>query len=193
MLALKRLSLAVLGAAWLSACGGGRNAVLERLDERAGLVLVRGAEPLVFARTERRYSRSARDYLYLGPVETNRQGVREYFLWVGVATTLDRGFIAPPVGTPQRLVLTIEGEPVELELAPWATLVRATVGEPVYGTAVPVQAELAARVTLQQLALFDRESLTTIAVDLDEGGALRSYARWGGTGFQEFLAGRAVR
>jgi len=28
-------------------------------------------------------------------LEINRQGVREHYLWVGVATTIDRGFIAP--------------------------------------------------------------------------------------------------
>lgn len=181
---------ALLAVVCLAACAAARNTALERLDERSGLVLARGLEPLVFARTEPRYSRSARDYLYLGPVETNRQGVREYFLWVGVATTLDRGFIAPPVGTPQRLVITIEGEPVELELVRWAELVRTTAAEPVYATAVPVQAELAARVTLQQLALFDRVPLAAIAVDIEGSGTPRSYVRWGGAGFGDFLAGR---
>ncbi len=80
-------------AAGLAGCAGGGR--LEQLDEQSGATIVRGPAVLVYARTEPRYSRSARDYVYLGPVETNRQGVREYFLWVGVATTIDRGFIAP--------------------------------------------------------------------------------------------------
>lgn len=45
----------------------------------------------------------------------------------------------------------------------------------------------------QQLALFDREPLAGIAVDLEEGGMPRTYVRWGGAGFQEFLAGRTAR
>jgi len=81
-------------AACVAACAG-QSALLETLDERTGMTIVRSREPLVFARTEPRYSRSARDYVYLGPLATNRQGVREHYLWVGIATTLDRGFIAP--------------------------------------------------------------------------------------------------
>lgn len=179
----------LLSCAVLAACGAGRGAVLERLDERSGIVLTRGRELLVFARTEPRYSRSARDYLYLGPVETNRQGVREYYLWVGVATTLDRGFLAPPAGTPQSLVVSVEGEPIELRLMPWGEAVRAGADAPIYATAVPVRTELAARVTLQQLELLERQPLAEIAVDIDGRGMPRAYTRWGsGGGFAEFLA-----
>lgn len=185
--------IALLGAAWLAGCAGAPRTALERLDERAGLVLARAAEPLVFARTERRYSRSARDYLYLGPVEINRQGVREYFLWVGVASTLDRAFLAAPASAaPRALVITVDGEPLELPLLPWADLVRTSRAEPVYGTAVPVSAQLAARVTLQQLALLERSPLAAIAVDAGDG-APRGFARWSGTGFGDFVAARARR
>lgn len=186
-----RCAFTVLVAVWLVACGGGRSAVLERLDERAGAVIARARVPLVFARTEARYSRSARDYLYVGPVETNRQGVREYYLWVGVATTLDRGFIAPAASTPQTLVITVADEPIELPLAPWGELVRTSGGGPVYATAVPVRAELAARVSLQQLALFDRQPLAAVAVVTAGQGAPSRYARWGeGGGFGEFVTTR---
>jgi hypothetical protein len=183
----------LLAAAWLTACAGGRGGALEWLDERSGVTLARGREPLVFARTETRYSRSARDYLYVGPVETNRQGVKEYYLWVGVATTLDRGFIAPSTGLPQTLVIRIEGEPVELPLAPWADLVRATARTPVYATAVPVKTELAARVTLQQLTLFERQPLAALSVAVEGQSAPRTYVRWGeGGGLEGFLSGRVA-
>jgi hypothetical protein len=119
-----------------------------------------------------------RDYLYLGPVETNRQGVREYYLWVGVATTLDRGFIAPQAEVPRTLVVTVDGEPIELPLRPWSELVRTAIAEPVYPTAVPLSVELAARVTLQQLALLDRAGLVTIAIVGEATSAPRSYVRW---------------
>jgi hypothetical protein len=162
--------------------------LLEQLDERAGMTLRRAAEPLVFARTELRYSRSARDYLYLGPLETNRQGVREYYLWVGVATTLDRGFLAPAADQPSVLYVTIEGEPLELPLRPLAELVRRTAVEPVYATAVPLEAELAARVTLQQLELLDAAALESLAVAADPS-APRSFGRWrGAAGFADFLS-----
>jgi hypothetical protein len=185
-----KLGLAMLGALCLAGCLRAP-AALERLDERAGLVLSRAEEALVFARTERRYSRSARDYLYVGPVEINRQGTREYVLWVGIASTLDRAFLAAPVApNPRALVITVEGEPLELPLVPWAELVRTSGAEPVYATAVPVTAELGARVTLQQLVLFERAPLAAILAEID-GATSRSFARWAGPGFGDFVAARA--
>jgi hypothetical protein len=181
---------AVLIAFGLTACSGSAP-VLERLDERAGLTLARAREPLVFARTEPRYSRSARDYLYVGPIETNRQGVREYFLWVGVATTLDRGFIAPATDLPTSLYVTVDDEPMELPLQPFGELVRRTTDAAIYATVVPLSGELAARVTLQQLELLDAAGLASVAVSASVGGPLRSYTRWDrGGNFGDFVASR---
>jgi hypothetical protein len=177
MSAFDRSMGAWLLAACVAACAG-RSALVETLDERAGMTITRSREPLVFARTEPRYSRSARDYVYLGPVATNRQGVREHFLWVGVATTLDRGFIAPTAPAPRILYVTVNGEPIELPLRPLQELVRSTSTDRFYATPVPVQVELAARVTLQQLALIDATRPTSIAVGMDGETAPRAYARW---------------
>jgi hypothetical protein len=169
----------------LAACAGAP--VLEQLDERAGMTLRTSAAPLVFARTDTRYSRSTRDYLYVAPLETNRQGVREYYLWVGVATTLDRGFLAPPLAPPRTLYVTIDGEPMELPLRPLAELVRRSSGGPVYATAVPVQAELGARVTLQQLELLDAAQPESLGVAAD-GQPARSYTLWDRAGgFGDFM------
>jgi len=171
----------------VAACGGGRTAVLETLDERAGMTILRSREPLVFARTEPRYSRSARDYLYLGPLATNRQGVHEHYLWVGVGTTLDRGFIAPAAEAPGTLYVTVNGEPMELPFRPLSELVRSD--QQFYSTPVPLRAELAARVTLQQLALIHAARPTSIAVSIQGDSSPRTYTRWGeGADFAEFLA-----
>ena len=189
--AQRRIGLVVAVLAFV-ACSG-RSGLVEQLDERAGMMVVRGREPLVFARTEPRYSRSARDYLYLGPLATNRQGVRESSLWVGVGTTLDRGFIAPAAELPTRVYVTVAGEPMELALKPLTVLVRRTSTRPIYSTVVPLRAELVARVTLQQLTLIDAESLQTLTVAADQGSQ-RNYVRWeNGSGFGDFVTGMAGR
>ena len=176
----------------LAACSS-RRGLVEQLDERAGMMIVRSREPLVFARTEPRYSRSARDYLYLGPLATNRQGVREFYVWVGVGSTLDRGFIAPPAELPRTVYVTVDGEPMELALKPLAELVRRTSTKPIYSTVVPLRAELAARVTLQQLALLDAASPQALTVGTGEGPQ-RNYARWESAGgFGDFVTGMAGR
>jgi hypothetical protein len=167
--------------------------LIERLDEH-GVTITRDTAPLVFARTEGRYSRSARDYLYLGPVETNRQGIRDYYLWVGIATTLDRGFIAPTVETPHMLYLNVQGEPIELLLRPWGEVLRDGGLVPLYETAVDTDTVLAARVTLQQLELFAAEPLASVTTATGNGDT-REYFRWeerqGWLDFIAALAGRA--
>jgi hypothetical protein len=173
------------------ACSG-RSALVETLDERAGMTVVRSREPLVFARTEPRYSRSARDYVYIGPLATNRQGVREHYLWVGIATTLDRGFIAPAADMPRTLYVTVNGEPMELPLRPLGELVRSSGNERFYSTPVPVRVELAARMTLQQLALIDAARPASIAVGIEGESTPRTYTRWDDDAdFGAFLAGEA--
>jgi hypothetical protein len=177
----------VIAAATLCACAdSGR---LEQLDERSGATIVRGPAVLVYARNEPRYSRSARDYVYLGPVETNRQGVREYFLWVGVATTIDRGFIAPEAQAPRTLYVEQGGEPIELPLKSWRELVPTGIDRPMYSTTVPIREELAARVTLQQLELIGGAAPGSITLGPGEDGAAVTFVRWGGAAnFDEFVA-----
>ena len=178
-------SLIVAGV--LAGCtSGGR---LEQLDERSGATIVRGPDVLVYARTEPRFSRSARDYLYLGPVETNRQGVREYFLWVGVATTIDRGFIAPDAQEPHTLYVEIQGEPIELPLKAWHELLPTGLTKPMYSTTVPVREELAARVTLQQLVLIGGASPASVSLATVDNSVPRTFVRWdGAANFDDFIA-----
>ncbi len=149
----------------------------ERLDEPSATTVLAGAEPMVFARTEPQYSRSGRDYLYLGPVETNRQGVREYYVWVGVATTLDRGYVVPGETEPERVFIDVAGEPMELPLRPWREREPGLHDARVYGTSVRLGAELAARVTLDQLLKLAGEPLQSVRV-VGHDGATRAYYRW---------------
>jgi hypothetical protein len=174
-------------AAVLAGCAGSGR--LEQLDEQSGATIVRGPAVLVYARTEPRYSRSARDYVYLGPVETNRQGVHEYFLWVGIASTIDRGFVAPEAEEPRALYLEVRGEPIELPLRVWHELVPTGIKKPMYSTTVPVRAELAARVTLQQLALIGGASPDSVSLATGDSSAPRTFVRWdGAANFDEFMA-----
>jgi hypothetical protein len=174
--------------ALLGACASETRVVRERLDEASGITVRAGGAPLVFARTETRYSRSGRDYLYFGPVETNRQGVREYYVWVGVATTLDRGYLVPPESEPERVFIEVAGEPMELALRPWRERQPGLRDARVYGTPVRLGAELAARVTLDQLLKLVSEPLHSVRV-VDRDGATRAYYLWHeGSDWPAFLA-----
>lgn len=169
------LAVAAIGAT--QAAGARRSAARERLDERSGITVLTDAEPIVFARTETRYSRSQRDYIFLGPVETNRRGTRDYYLWVGVGTTLDRGYLAPTTETPATLVLEVRGELMELTLEPWSEREPSLDRMRLYKTSVGLTKQLAARVTLEQLKLIARESLQSVRV-ADQDGDTKAYFRW---------------
>ncbi len=183
----KTLFASLMVAAVLAGCAAGGR--LEQLDEQSGATIVRGPAVLVYARTEPRYSRSARDYVYLGPVETNRQGAREYFLWIGIASTIDRGFVAPEAEEPRTLYVEVRGEPIELPLRTWHELAPTGIKKPMYPTTVPVRAELAARVTLQQLALISGASPASVSLATGDSGTSRAFVRWnGGANFDGFLA-----
>jgi hypothetical protein len=172
----------------LAACGSQTRFVRERLDEASGTTVRAGAEPMVFARTQPQYSRSGRDYLYLGPVETNRQGVREYYVWVGVATTLDRGYLVPPAAEPERVFIDVAGEPMELALRPWREREPGLRDAHVYGTPARLGTELAARVTLDQLHKLANEPLQALSV-VDRDGTTRAFYRWHeGSDWPAFLA-----
>jgi hypothetical protein len=168
----------VLVLAGMAGCRAGPGPIVdERLDEASGVTVRADARPIVFARTDTRYSRSARDYVFLGPVAVNRQGSREYYLWVGVGTTLDRGYIAPDGDVPVAFVAEVAGEPIELALRSWSEREPKLAATHIYRTTVPLRAELAARVTLSQLELLSRVGVEAVWLAAD-GGATEVYLRW---------------
>jgi hypothetical protein len=152
-------------------------AVNRQLDPASGMTLVAADRALVFARTENGLSRSARDYVYVGPVETNRQGRRDYYLWVGIATTLDRGFVAPDSGAPASLLLDVGGTIMELPLVEWPDPETGPTSVELYAPAVDVHTALAARVTLDQLELITGEPFDSLRV-MDASGRTKAYRRW---------------
>ena len=150
----------------------------ERLDRETGVTVTSQAEPAVFARPQPQFSRSARDYVYLGPFEINRQGQRTYYLWVGVGTTIDRGYLAPVTPAPETLYVTTDGELVELPLHAANELGFGVGAGSIYETKVPLRAEYFARVTLDQLRLLADAELGEIVVKTQEE-TLERFASWG--------------
>jgi hypothetical protein len=156
----------------------GPRAPTERLDRSTGMTVDVAPRPMVFARTEARYSRSTRDYIYLGPVETNRQGLREYFLWIGVATTLDRGYLAPELEFPVSVQLQLQGgEPLLFELSPWSQAIPGLSPANAYRTQVALRGQLGARATRDQLRLIAEAAPTSIRIGT-AAGTTRIYDLW---------------
>ena len=179
---------AIVGAVLLTAGCSSSGGVRDRLDQATGLAWAAAAEPSVYARADPSYSRAARDYVYIGPVETNARGFREYFLWVGIGTTLDRGFLAPAGDSVARITLLIDDEPVDLELMPWTELIGAATSIEPYDPAVRPLSELGARVTRDLIARVDAAMPGIVSVVGPAGESRRYYAWSLPSGWPRFAA-----
>jgi len=168
-------SALALGAAalFLSGCAA-EPSLHSRLDDRGRTWLSLDA-PLALARAAPRYSRAARDYLYVAPVEANNGGVRRHYLWVGLGTTVDRRWpwAAPPGAA--TLLLTLDGTPLALPLADW----DAEAGAALYRPPAPTYAVRRASVTLDELSRIAAAASISAAVVAADGSVF-DYSLWDG-------------
>ena len=117
-----------------------------RLDS-SGLTVVTHSDAMMLARPVRTLAAGARDYAYVGPVEINRMGKREYFFWVGLASTVDRELNGLTPDDAVALALVIDDEPMVLPLVEWDT----DLDLPPYEATAPIYATLAAPTSLDQI------------------------------------------
>lgn len=117
-----------------------------RLDS-SGLTVVTEATAVMFANPSRTLATGARDYAYLGPVEINRMGQRQYFFWVGLASTIDQAYVQREMPDADTLVLIVNGEPMLLPLSEWQT----DLDVPPYESSAPIYAVFSADTSISQI------------------------------------------
>lgn len=157
----------------VSACSVSESLV-SRLDEATGVTVVSMEVPIVLARPTR-LAVAARDYAYLGPVEINRMGRREYFLWVGLASTVDRPRVSEPPPRAMTLALVVDGLPMIVPLTDWNPDLEA----PPYDGTTPVYASLAGRASFDQIMRIAAAESVVVHIITDSGGSL-DYRLWDG-------------
>ena len=89
----------------------------------------------------------------LGPVQVNRGGRFEYFLWLGIWNTNQTASVADRRDGFDSIILFINGEPLALDLSGW-TPGAIGASEPVYPQPVPSSLEAYYRVTADQIRLI---------------------------------------
>ncbi len=156
-------------------CGGGPALVPEQFDEPTTLTWIAMDEPIVLARRVPRYSASARDYVFLGPVEVNRMGELEYYLWVGAASTVDRPLYGETAPVSASLLVEADGAPLSLPLTDGSPAIDAVP----YGVNVPIERTQHARITLDQVRRLADAGSVEVSVLLDSG-TLVPYTLWRG-------------
>ena len=159
----------------LGGCSSTPQHVVQRLDPLTGVTVRSATSPLVLYNDNSGYAAHARDYVYLGPVEVNRQGRYSYFLWLGIWSTMrDDLRQSPQRDGFESIVIYVDGEPFSLELEGW-TPNTIGVSEAVYTKPVAGAAEAYYRVTADQI----RRLATARDIELRTGSVRSiSYRLW---------------
>jgi hypothetical protein len=133
------MSIAVITL--LSACGAGQPIAVEKLDELTAVTITHSRTPLILSPDTPFEEDVAKDFVQIGPIEVNRMGTLQYFLWLGI---LDIDYMESqdeesqdeesqgehPQGY-ESIVLSFDGEESPLEIHGW-TENSIGVSEPVY-------------------------------------------------------------
>lgn len=159
---LLTLSLSTIACQWLGKPSNQEPVAINYPlpDQVTTEVVVNLRKPVVFYRNDLALSSVARDYLYIGPVETDNSGVRELSLWVGLASTIDRNFVRESFPVGDELVLTLDSTSIRLPLIPW---IHDTEHSP-FPTPTPLTLALRAPVTQQQIQQIAEAK--NVAIDL---------------------------
>ncbi|MGI9258010.1 MAG: hypothetical protein ACR2QQ_04175 [Gammaproteobacteria bacterium] len=148
----------------------------ELFEERSGLTWASINEPVVLASATPGYTVAARDYLYVGPVETNRLGTREYYLWMGAASTVDRELRGNSLPESETLLIIADGAPVTLALEQW----NPGFDDEPYESPVPTTQNWGARVSTHQIQRIARATSVEIQL-VSETGESTPYELWDGS------------
>lgn len=142
------LALLVLGG-----CGGTTALVSSQLDPLTGVTVTSAATPIVFYRDRSAQAAHARDYVYLGPIEVNNMGQRNYYLWLGIWGTSDSTDRSSQLDNFESIVVFADGEPLSLDVKGW-TPESIGISEPAYVKPVASAMDGYYRVTIDQIRLM---------------------------------------
>ena len=84
-----RIFLAILVSLALTACATTGPPVGQRLDPQTGVTIRHVRTPLIFYRDNNARAAHARDFAYMAPITVNRSGEYNYFLWLGIWSSID--------------------------------------------------------------------------------------------------------
>lgn len=148
-----RFALTLIVALVLAACSGTSELVSDRLDPLTGVTVTSATKPLVFYRDRSAQAAYAKDYVYLGPIEVNNMGHRDYFIWLGIWGSSDSADRSSQMNDFETVVVYADGEPLSLEVDGW-TPESIGLSESAYVKPVASATDGYYRVTIDQIRLM---------------------------------------
>lgn len=148
-----RVATILVLALSLAACSGTTALVVDRLDPVMGVTVTSTTKPLVFYRDRSAQAAYAKDYVYLGPIEVNNMGHRNYFLWLGIWSSSDSADRSSQMNDFETVVVFADGEPLSLEVDGW-TPESIGLSESTYVKPAATATDGYYRVTIDQIRLI---------------------------------------
>lgn len=163
----------------LQGCTPGKDLTpVERLDALSAVNTTIMAEPWVYARDVPMIAANSRDYVNVGLVETNRAGLRGYWLGVVAWSTVDRSALGAEDEPPQPSIVRLDWEDSSMEVVP-DPAGRAAIGasRPVFSGPSPVLRDAWYLLSTAQLARLSERPPASVTLFLPEGRAV-TYDAW---------------
>jgi hypothetical protein len=150
----------------------------ERLDMRSAVNTTIMAEPWVYSREVPTLAANSRDYLNLGVVETNRAGLRGYWLGVVAWSTIDRSALRGPAVPVEPGTIELNWADGTMELVP-DPAGRAAIGagQPIFRGPQPEYEDAWYLLSMAQLARLAESPPDSVTVALPEGRSV-VYTAW---------------
>ena len=164
----------LLAAATLCGCGATPPAVNDTLDPLTGVTITSSSTPLVMYRDEPSRAAYARNFLHVGPLQINRMGDHQYFLWVGIWSTMRTPDVTASQSGFDSIILFVDGEPLPLDASGWTPAAIGT-SEHVYVKPVASTLDVYYRVTTDQIRFIAEGSDIRLQTT---GSSPRNFELW---------------
>ena len=147
--------------------------VREQLDERTGVTVTSLGTPLEFYSPQPERGLQAASFAYLAPLEVNRMGQRDTYLWLSVVRGADERSDPAAQPPPPLVRIRIDGEPLEPAFVS-ENARELGMGQPVYQRPADWVGEAYYAVTPQQVAQMAAAGVLALELSM-EGAEARRY------------------
>ncbi len=147
------LAAIVLLALVTGGCSTDSALVRDQMDPATSVNISYSQTPMVFYRDVSGRAAYARNFVHMAPLEVNRSGDYQYYLWLGIWNTMADAQSEQSRDGFESIVVFADGEPLPLEIAGW-TVAAIGASKPVYLKPVASAADAYYAVTVDQLRLI---------------------------------------
>jgi hypothetical protein len=134
-------------------CATSSHVIGEKLDPATSATITFSSTPMVLYRDDPAHAAHAKNFVSLGPIEVNRSGRYQYFLWLGIWNTNHTASNDDRRDGFDSIVIFADGEPLQLELSGW-TPAAIGASESVYPQPVASALDAYYQVTADQIRLI---------------------------------------